>query len=344
MKECLIIPLPVLRSATKRSSPDSILLYSRLILHSTESMKTAFLLIAFCSEAVIILKLCILIRTTTSAKIYITPKGWRSMYLDSELNQIKVLQLELSPDSTLLLSGNAFERRIYRCIAHFHELTDNSGHDALPPDFYSSEMNIMFDIFRVNDSEIKKTYNPTMIAERNMQQRVEQSWIAKSCPQSLDKLVCIDKDYGSDEIHNITHYIKNIKRVTKEHLGSNEHPNKIREIWMDKHPDIALKGLVVYDETENYFQGQVRPHPASGQWMLLWDSTKPLTFYKPWMDKNILQPIYDSECDFLIWFMPYKYTELFNATKENYPRIVIMDTRFPRTDFYEYDYSKFTRT
>ena len=54
-------------------------------------------------------------------------------------------------------------------------MTNNSGHNALPPDFYSDELNIMFDIYRVNDSEVKKSYNPTAIAERKMEHEIRDS-------------------------------------------------------------------------------------------------------------------------------------------------------------------------
>lgn len=266
------------------------------------------------------------------------------MYFDDEKNQIEYLMRTVSLGNHLLISNNAFEKKISKLISHFDELKNDSGHDKEPPDFYSNDMDIMFDIYRVNDSEVKKSYNPTMIAERKMQQEVEQSRIAEILPQATSNLICIDKDWGSDEIHNISQYIKNIKRVTNEHLSSKAHPNKIQDIWVKKHPIITRKGLVVFDETENYFQGQCVPY-QSGQWLFIWDKSKPLTLYKPWMDKNILQPIYESGCDFLIWFMPYKFTHLVQHTKEGYfPIIVIMDTRFPRTDFIEYDYSKFTRT
>ena len=268
------------------------------------------------------------------------------MYLDSEENQIAFLMTMVSTGNYLLISNNAFEKEIFKLIGHFGELKNDSGHDKEPPDFYSNDMDIMFDIYRVNDSEVRKSYNPTMIAERKMQREVEQSGFVEIVPQAVRNLTCCDKDWDSDETHNISQYIKNVKRVTNEHLASKAHPNKIRDIWVKKHPTITRKGLVVFDETENYFQGRCVFH-SLGQWLFIGDASKPLTLYKPWMDKNILQPIYESDCDFLIWFMPYKpfsQIQLVRYTKEGYfPIIAIMDTRSPRTEFIEYDYSKFTR-
>lgn len=266
------------------------------------------------------------------------------MFSDSEVNQLHHLHSIYQMTEPLLFNGNSFEKKICKCINKFNELTNNSGHNALPPDFYSDELNIMFDIYRVNDSEIKKSYNPTAIAERKMEQEVRDSWIAEVCPQAVDNLICIDENWGSDKIHKMQYYIKNIKRVANDHLSSSVHPNKIKDIWMHEHPNITRKGLVVYDETENYFQGEAIYNPLVNQWQYLIDATKPVRLYQPWMDGNILNQIYDSDCDFLIWFMPYKWCELLSEFKIDFPQIIIMDTRFPRTDFIEYDYSKFTRT
>ena len=81
-----------------------------------------------------------------------------NLYLDNEKNQIEHLIMMAEISNPLLINGNSFEKKICKCISRFNELTNNSCHNVLPPDFYSDDMNIMFDIYRVNDSEIKKTY------------------------------------------------------------------------------------------------------------------------------------------------------------------------------------------
>lgn len=267
------------------------------------------------------------------------------MYHDNEVNLLQnVCDDALFFKTVQLYNGNSFCKKIYRCLQQSDKIQNDCGHDAEPPDFFSDELDIMFDIARVNDSEIKKTYNPTFISERKMQREVENSWIAQEIPNISDNLICVSKDWASDEIHNIQHYQKNMKRVIGEHLSSNGHPNKINDIWLRKHPDISRKGLLIYDETENYFQGTCIPQ-SSGQWAFIWDFTKPLTFYKPWMDKNIVEQIYQSDCDFLIWYAPYKWCGDFTRKiDKSFPHIVILDTRFNRTDYVDYDYSTFTRT
>lgn len=267
------------------------------------------------------------------------------MYKDNEASLLQeVCNNILLSEKVLLYNNNSFCKHIYRCLEQTNKIQNDSGHDAESPDFYSDELNIMFDIARVNDSEIKKTYNPTFISEQKMQQEIEKSWIAQEIPNISDNLICVDKDWDSDEIHNINHYLKNMKRVIGKHLSSDGHSNKIKDIWVRKHPNISRKGLLIYDETENYFQGICIPH-SSEQWAFIWDYSKPLTFYKPWMDENIVKSIYQSDCDFLIWYAPYKWCGDFTRkTDRTFPRIIILDTRFNRTDYINYDYSKFIRT
>lgn len=264
------------------------------------------------------------------------------MYLDNEKNILEQICNDLSPESVLLYNGNSFSKKIYQCLQQVDKMQSDFGHDAEPPDFYSDDLDIMFDVARLNDSEIKKSYNPTFIAERKMQQEVEQSWIAQELSNVSDKLLCIDKDWASDEVHNMNHYLKNMKRVIGDHLSSNGHPNKIKDIWMKKHPNISRKGLLMYDETENYFQGQCLPY-SSGQWLFITNTPK-VIFYLPWMDKNIMEPIYQSDCDFVIWCMPYKWCGNTLKWDKKFPHTVILDTRFQRTDYFDYDYPSFTRS
>ena len=267
------------------------------------------------------------------------------MYLDDEKHLLQDVCFDMNFSKMVLLyNRNSFCKKIHKCFAQPDKIQSDNGHDAEPPDFFSDDLDIMFDITRINDSEIKKSYNPTFISENRMLKEIEASWIAKEFPNVADNLICIDKDWGSDTIHNINHYLKNTKRVISEHLSSKGHPSKIKDIWQQKHPTISRKGLLIYDETENYFQGHCESH-SSGQFTFVWDSTKPIIFYQPWMDKNVVEQIYQSDCDFLIWYAPYKWCGSFTRkTDKSFPHIVILDTRFPRNDFIEYDYSKFTRT
>ena len=82
------------------------------------------------------------------------------MFLDKEIDVICLLQTELKHSEPLLYKSNSFCKKVSRYIKSINSFSDNSGHEALPPDYYSDELNCMLDVMRVNDTEIRKTYNP----------------------------------------------------------------------------------------------------------------------------------------------------------------------------------------
>lgn len=90
------------------------------------------------------------------------------MFLDKEEDIIGYLTCELKKTTPLLYNGNSFNKKVLRWIKNIEVFKNNSGHDALPPDFYSNEFSCMFDVMRINDSEKKKNYNPVKIRERVM--------------------------------------------------------------------------------------------------------------------------------------------------------------------------------
>jgi hypothetical protein len=79
------------------------------------------------------------------------------MFLDKEEDIIGYLTCELKKATPLLYNGNSFNKKVLRWIKNIEVFKNNSGHDALPPDFYSDEFSCMFDAMRINDSEKKKT-------------------------------------------------------------------------------------------------------------------------------------------------------------------------------------------
>lgn len=263
------------------------------------------------------------------------------MIYDAEQNILDDIREKLPNSSILLMPPNSFCKKIKNALQQ-KEITNNSGHDANPPDFYSESLNIMFDAMRVNDSEVKKTYNPAYISERKMQEELEKALAAQGVENISGKLICISPDHGSDEIHKMKYYQKNMKRVINEHLSSKGHPDKIRDIWQTEHSSISRKGLVICDETENYFQGKCFPVPNSEKWMF-YSTAIPPVLYKPWMDKNVMDPVYKSNCDFLVWYMPYKRSPIAQDFDPFFPELVILDTRYPPQYYINYNYSELTR-
>lgn len=244
-----------------------------------------------------------------------------------------------------ILNENSLSKKIYKAISQRSVLfVNNSSHSSEPPDFYSVELSVMFDIMRVNDSELKKNYNPTLIAEREMEKELMNSHISKIVPEVKDRVMCIDPDYGSDEIHNIKNYLKCMNRVVGGHLSSGAHTDKIKEIWEKNYPNIRYKGLLVFDETENYYVGYCKKQPGTDRVALCNYPQIQGEFYKPWMDKSVMEKVYFSSCDFLVWAMPYKrYGDLTYRIDPNFPYAVVLDTRYTPSNYIDYDYNIITR-
>lgn len=229
-----------------------------------------------------------------------------------------------------LFTGNSLEKKVLRMLKDTANLIPQNSHSDYPPDYISPCHNMMFDVMRVNDTEIKKTYNPVKIRERKMLKELEQSG-------SLDKVnpdVKIICNSESDDIkeHSFDNYKNNVVRVTSEHLSSKGHPNKIKEIWIKNNPEIKYKGFLIFDETECCFDGCIIPAYAD---QFHYIAKKPLVLHEPWNDKSFIQWAYDSNIDFVIWACVYKpFGKLLLDYNIKFPGIMIMDVRYPRTEQY----------
>lgn len=229
---------------------------------------------------------------------------------DNEQNILNYLTAHL--EQAFLLNGNSFEKKLLRYFQSIDLFSSNNGHGDLPPDYYSDELSVMFDVLRVNDTEIKKTYNPLKIEERKMRNLAKKQGLLNLS----NAIPFIDVDEPDDiNAHTYQKYRKQAHRTIAEHI------RKI-PLWMKEHPSIKHKGLLVFDETEFYFEDK-----------------SPLIIHEAWNDKNFFEQIYESDLDFAVWFCPYKpYGNIAKKHGINYPAVVIADTRFPRTNYKKYNY------
>ena len=85
-------------------------------------------------------------------------------------------------EKTCFLTKSPFERQLYRAvIKEWPKWTINNGHDNIPPDYFSCDHKLMFDVMRINDSESVITtkrgkdllYNPVKAKERSMLHEVQ---------------------------------------------------------------------------------------------------------------------------------------------------------------------------
>lgn len=197
------------------------------------------------------------------------------MFLDNEGDAINYILHGLDHYNVLQYDGNSFNKKIFRYVQNLDKFTENNGHDALPPDYYSNEFSCMFDVMRVNDSEIKKSYNPVKIRERNAEKDLKESGLLDKINPNVTVFVRSESDDVRE--HTMKNYKRNCNRVMSEHI-------KKLYIWGKEHPNIKHKGLLIFDETECYFEGYVR-YAFADQYKYMWDATKPLVLHKPWEDK-----------------------------------------------------------
>lgn len=138
------------------------------------------------------------------------------MFLDTEMDVINDIMRGLENYNVLQYDGNALNKKIFNIFKRFDKFTENNGHNALPPDFYSDEYKCMFDVMRVNDSEIKKTYNPVKIRERQAENDIKESGILNAIDSN--STIFINSESYDDSEHTMKKYIKNCNRVMSEHI------------------------------------------------------------------------------------------------------------------------------
>lgn len=253
---------------------------------------------------------------------------------ENEMNIIEYLQMHLNNSETFLFHGNSLEHKIFHCLQDRENLIPHNKNTDAPPDFLSPEYNIMFDVMRVNDTEIKKHYNPVKQRERKALQELNQTKMFNKSDENIK--ACISSETSNPDEHLFSNYKKNLQRVTKDHLTSKGHKNKIDEIWVSQNPNIKYKGFLIFDETECCFDGKI-VHVRGSNFGFI--PNVPLVIHEPWNDKDFIQWAYDSEIDFVVWACCYKPSgTLPRKLNITFPYIVIIDVRYPRTEKY-IDYS-----
>lgn len=149
------------------------------------------------------------------------------------------------------------------------------------------------------------------------------------CAKNPDARIIINTSSFAENEHTYEKYQKNCRRVLSPHIS------KIPR-WKEHHPNIKYKGLLIYDETECYFDGYVE-HDLEDQFIFLTQKDKPLVLHEPWKDKSLIEPAYESELDFIVWLCPYKpYGTVCLEYGIDYPEMVIADVRYPNDRFADY--------
>lgn len=217
------------------------------------------------------------------------------------------------------VTESAFEKYLYKSIMlDWPKWTVNNGHDAPPPDYFSTSHKLMFDVMRINDSEItiiksngdKKFKNQILAKEKSVLNEIKSAF--PSIPsRNIHINVMPDEDY--DKTHNYKQYYEHANRVFDDHIKS-------VPMCRDLHPDYKM-GFLVMDETESYLKHQN-----------ILDAQEPLNPNKlyevdgiphlPFIDKRIIQRLLQGNIEFLIWFSPYKHNQQMNIQP---PKLTFFD-------------------
>jgi hypothetical protein len=237
--------------------------------------------------------------------------------------------------NNIFSDGNSLCKKVLKLWKDEKLLRSRNGHDQLPPDFYSTICGVMFDALRVNDTEVVsekgKFINNKFARERKMEKELKQLGV-----KTDNCTIFCNSEYVDFNEHSLQNFSNQAKRTIDEHIS------KIH-IWNKELPDIKYKGLFIFDESGVYFEGECIPAEKpdeNSQWIFAFKDNPPHIYF-PWLDKNIMQSIFDSEIDFVVWFCPYKYSSLIKQTGILYPTVAILDVRYGKP-LVEYIYDEYT--
>ena len=220
---------------------------------------------------------------------------------------------------------------VIRSIQKYKDVyTDNSGHDCYPPDYYSDDCKIMFDVMRINDSEKKKSYNPVMKKERELEKEIREAFAGTNISERAltnGLVINTQPDENYDKAHNYRQYCRQYLRTIKKHLEQVVFCRKV-------HPGHKM-GFLIFDETDLYMELE-NIFEATKPW-IPGTEARVVDLHFPLRDKTFMQPLLDSDLDFVIWAMPYK---LYSGGPYELPRLCVVDLKNYDKNVYYKEYNK----
>lgn len=242
-----------------------------------------------------------------------------NMAFDDENDILLFARLNIQCNTVLHFNNNSFNKKVLKCILDETGLIADNGHNAPPPDFYSETHNMMFDVLRINDSEVRKSYNPVKIRERECHKEMVRKF---SCIAMPNARTLVMPEMNNVNEYTYRNYVRNAQRVIGEHV-------KKIPLWIQKCSNIKYKGLFIFDETLVYFDGISMPNgntDSDKNWIFAMRPGSKL--HEPWLDEKLIKQIYESDIDFVVWFCPYKTHGFAYEIRLSFPCMVIIDTRF----------------
>ena len=235
-------------------------------------------------------------------------------------------RIDLKQERSLLQQNlNKIEKLFcFILLKKCNKWTINNAHNDPPPDYYSSHYKIMFDVMRVNDSEIKyinaageeKYRNPVLVKESILFKN-QRAMYPNVQPEQI--LINLQPDECYWEEHTYEKYCNHVCRVLQDHLKSAEMCKRKHKNWK--------MGFLVMDETEIYVQCK-NVNDISGSIDQIKQCEVEDLPHVPFLDQRMMNLLMNSEIDFLIWFCPYK---AMGRDILNFPLVTFIDLQKMKT-------------
>ena len=270
---------------------------------------------------------------------------------DDELTLFHNVQDMVESKEVCLLSNSDFEEEIFEKMCsdiNKNKWINNSGKDAPPPDFYSEELKLMFDIMMVNDNaflnEKGKSINLQKKAESEVYKELQNSGLLEKLP-NLDRIYMnISGVEETNEHHQYSRYKKEFNRIIQKHIDS-------VPLYKNNHPNYKL-GFLIYDETQPYVELETCLYNIDYYKKI--GRIPPVSkIHFPFLDKEFMSVFKNSGIDFIFWYMNNKMIRCKNeetgkieeVLKNGFPKVVIIDLQnFDNIELLEYSEVKMIST
>ena len=241
---------------------------------------------------------------------------------DDEINIIEYFQT-VEDKKVLLLSQNIeLAEKIYQLVhdkIEWQKWTNSSAKNATPPDFYCTSEQLMMDIMRVDDHESiskkGKVVNPTRVRESEMMKELKDLGIFETFP-NVKPIVIAKTDLPTEQDHNYIQYRDCFNRTVRKHI------DKILS-YKKNHPGFNTIFLV-YDESSAYFEAKSKPLQIKRGEICV---GKPHLWF---LDADFVKAFIDSDIDYLIWYTPYKHSQIYDSVLGNnieLPIVTVIDVK-----------------
>ena len=251
-------------------------------------------------------------------------------HFTDEKNIIEFFQFENST-SIFFPVFNSDLRLVFSSIykrKNWKKWINSCGKNDPPPDFYNKDLQFMMDVMRIDDHEYISPKGKVVNEERKLESQAfadikKDEQFKDFQPSQI--FVDIHSDLPTDEDHNFTRYKESFWRTIENH--KKKIPN-----YKKKH--LGYKVIFfVFDESSAYCE-TVEKYSGEKKKGILFEGRPHI----PFVDKEFLKIMDNSEIDYLIWYAPYKKINLGNGNVFDMPKAAIYSRLAMNFQYLTYDY------